>query len=425
VVDPVSVYGMHFLIEARERGRNVPADIITNGNNYLRSLAGNDGGGLAEERTRAYAIYLLTRQGIVTTNFAAAVQKRLEANYAKTYAQDIASAYLAASYQLMKQQALADQLISGVTFGAPITASDAYFDALSRDAQLLYLTARHFPERLPKLKPETLDGMVKEIANGSYNTHSSGRSILAFDAYATVAEKLPAGTLAVSEVLRNNTTRPLTLPPGLIPRASFSVDAVKLQFSNKSDLRAYYVVEQTGFDRNLPETEIKNGLEMLREYVDAKGNPVKSVKVGDEIEVRLKFRALNRKAIDNAALVDLLPGGFDLVLNPVQTIAKEGDDDEKQAGRGNGARHEAEGEEQKWRAPIGTSRSTWRPDYADLREDRVVLYGMVNAEFQEFAYRIKATNTGTFVVPPAYGESMYERSVQARSLGGKITVEKR
>ena len=86
--------------------------------------------------------------------------------------------------------------------------------------------------------------------------------------------------------------------------SSFSVDAAKLQFSNKSDLRAYYVVEQTGFDRNLPETEIKNGLELLREYVDAKGNPVKSVKVGEEIEVRLKFRALNRKAIDNAALVD-------------------------------------------------------------------------------------------------------------------------
>jgi uncharacterized protein YfaS (alpha-2-macroglobulin family) len=232
-----------------------------------------------------------------------------------------------------------------------------------------------------------------------------------------VAEKLPPGTLAVSEVLRNNTARPVAMPPGLIPRASFSVDAAKLQFSNKSDLRAYYVVEQTGFDRNLPETEIKNGLEMLREYVDAKGNPVKSVKVGDEIEVRLKFRALNRKAIDNAALVDLLPGGFDLVLNPVQTTAQEGE------GEGRGER--SEGEERKWRSPIGTPRSTWRPDYADLREDRVVLYGMVNAEFQEFSYRIKATNTGTFVVPPAYGESMYERSVQARSLGGKITVEKR
>jgi alpha-2-macroglobulin len=54
-----------------------------------------------------------------------------------------------------------------------------------------------------------------------------------------------------------------------------------------------------------------------------------------------------------------------------------------------------------------------------------VLYGVVSKDIQEFAYRIKATNTGTFVVPPAYGESMYDRGVQARSLGGKIVVEKR
>jgi uncharacterized protein YfaS (alpha-2-macroglobulin family) len=27
-------------------------------------------------------------------------------------------------------------------------------------------------------------------------------------------------------------------------------------------------------------------------------------------------------------------------------------------------------------------------------------------------------------VPPAYGESMYERSIQARSAAGKITVER-
>ncbi len=420
VVDTVSVYAMHFLIEARERGRIVPQDIIVNGNNHLRSIASNDGGTLADERTRAYAIYLLTRQGIVTTNFAAALQKRLEANHAKTYAQDIATAYLAASYQLMKQQRLADQLIAGAGFGAPVSMADVYSDALSRDAQLLYLLARHFPERLPNLKPEALNGMVKHIAGGGYNTYSSGRTILAFDAFATAAEKLPAGTLSVSEVLRNNATRPVAMPPGLIPRGSFSVDAVKLQFSNKADLPAYYVVEQSGFDRTLPETEIKNGFEILREYVDAKGNPVKSVKVGDEIEVRLKFRAIGRETVDNAALVDLLPGGFDLVLNPAPAQRQEGEGEGRNEGERGG-----ENENRKWRAPIGTQRSTWQPDYADLREDRVVLYGEVGKGIKEFAYRIKATNTGTFVVPPAYGESMYDRSVQARSLGGKIVVEKR
>jgi len=59
-----------------------------------------------------------------------------------------------------------------------------------------------------------------------------------------------------------------------------------------------------------------------------------------------------------------------------------------------------------------------------VREERVVLYGAVTAKVTEYRYRIRATNVGTFVVPPAYGESMYERDVQARSMPGKIVVER-
>ena len=65
------------------------------------------------------------------------------------------------------------------------------------------------------------------------------------------------------------------------------------------------------------------------------------------------------------------------------------------------------------------------PAYVDLREDRVVLYGALEKDANEFVYRIKATNTGTYVVPPAYGEGMYDRSLKARTPGGSITVEKR
>ena len=71
------------------------------------------------------------------------------------------------------------------------------------------------------------------------------------------------------------------------------------------------------------------------------------------------------------------------------------------------------------------AKSTWSLDYADVREDRVVLYGEIGAEVKTFVYRIKATNVGNYVVPPTFGESMYDRAVQARSLGGKISVEKK
>ena len=78
-----------------------------------------------------------------------------------------------------------------------------------------------------------------------------------------------------------------------------------------------------------------------------------------------------------------------------------------------------------WTSPFGSSGNGWRPDYADVREDRIVVYGSVGSDAQEFIYRIRATNSGTFVVPPAYGESMYEREVQGRSLSDKLTVEKK
>ncbi len=62
------------------------------------------------------------------------------------------------------------------------------------------------------------------------------------------------------------------------------------------------------------------------------------------------------------------------------------------------------------------------PDYADLREDRVILYGQATDQVQEFSYRIKATNAGSFAVPASYGESMYNPSIQARSAASHLEV---
>jgi uncharacterized protein YfaS (alpha-2-macroglobulin family) len=60
--------------------------------------------------------------------------------------------------------------------------------------------------------------------------------------------------------------------------------------------------------------------------------------------------------------------------------------------------------------------------YADPREDRVVFYGFLTRGVQEVVYRIKATNVGSYAIPPAYGEAMYDRSVAARSIGARIEV---
>ena len=443
LVDEVaSVHAMHFLIEARDRREVVPQDMLTSANNYLRQLAGSEGTSLADERVRAYATYLLTRQGVVTSNLAAAVQKRLEENHAKTWAADTAAAYLAATYQLLKQDKLADKLIAEVKPGVKRDAKGYYYgrynDDLTRDAQIVYLLAKHFPARYNALPATVLENLVQPIAENRFNTYSSAHVILALDAIAASAGGSEVSAkLAIRELMKDGKARDLALPAGLMPRVNFTADAAKIQFNNAADVNAFYMVNQSGFDSSPPVAEVKQGLEILREYTDAGGKTVNSVKLGDELDVHLKFRGVGRKNIDSVVLVDLLPGGFELVLDTRVPEANRDITPEQaqqrverggQAAAGNeeaGEAREGQGDPH-WVTPIGGGKkSTWQPEYVDLREDRVVLYGAIDKDANEFVYRIKATNTGSYVVPSAYGEGMYDRTVKARSLGGTMTVDKR
>jgi uncharacterized protein YfaS (alpha-2-macroglobulin family) len=112
--------------------------------------------------------------------------------------------------------------------------------------------------------------------------------------------------------------------------------------------------------------------------------------------------------------VDLLPGGFEPVIQPPPAVTDHQEDGSAQNDAGGDSNVSASA----WRSPIGVGTSTWQLEYADIREDRVVLYGAATSNVGEFVYRIKATNAGKFIVPPAYGESLYDRRIQARTAGG-------
>jgi uncharacterized protein YfaS (alpha-2-macroglobulin family) len=60
------------------------------------------------------------------------------------------------------------------------------------------------------------------------------------------------------------------------------------------------------------------------------------------------------------------------------------------------------------------SNSPWRPDYVDIREDRIVAYGTVSNRVQSFVYRARAINSGSFTVPPLFAEAMYDKAVWAQ-----------
>jgi hypothetical protein len=122
--------------------------------------------------------------------------------------------------------------------------------------------------------------------------------------------------------------------------------------------------------------------------VDKNGTVVQEVNQGDELEVRIKVRATEKSYISNVVLVDLLPGGFEVL-----------------------------------RESVPRDNNGWRSDYVDIREDRVVFYAGFSNRLTELRYKVKATAAGSFIVPSASAASMYDPDILSYTAASKIRVK--
>jgi hypothetical protein len=375
-----TVYGAHFLLEARDRGQTVPPEMIASLDQWLTRLASTPAPTLEDGRLRAYAVYLLARQGIKPSAAVSNVEQELSHRYAQTWQADLAAAYLASAYRLMQRNADADRIVRGVPWSQQKTqwADDVYYDPVVHDAQLLYLTARHFPDRMGSVPAGVLEGIGNAISGNRTSSLSSAYTLLALDAYA----KATGPKVKLSIVLGGKpqpATSKVTVPAG-VPN---------VQFTRDGSIPAYYSIDESGFDRNPPASEVNAGLEVVHEFLDAKGNVTTKVTVGEEFWVRLRVRATKNARVSQIAVVDLLPGGVEPTLD-------------RQTGPG----------------------SNWTPAFVDRRDDRVVLYGDAAREAATFVYKVRATNAGVFQSPPAFAEGMYNRQIAGMSQAGKLEIVK-
>ena len=76
-------------------------------------------------------------------------------------------------------------------------------------------------------------------------------------------------------------------------------------------------VTEGGFDIHPPEKEIKRKLEVQREFRNEKGETIVKAALGEVITARIKIRTIEPKGCHNVAIVDLLPAGFEVVLDSV------------------------------------------------------------------------------------------------------------
>jgi uncharacterized protein YfaS (alpha-2-macroglobulin family) len=264
-----------------------------------------------------------------------------------------------------------------------------FHSPLAADAQYVAIVARHFPEQLKRIDAEHFAVITGPVGKGRFSTLSAAYAVLALKSYSQhLAKNSPE--LAIAELSQKRELLLRVEGSALLKRATFSPEATALRFTARnrpSGIGAFFQVIEAGFDRTLPTEALSEGLEVFREFLDEKGAVTHKAQLGEPIRVRLRVRATKEPSVSNVAIVDLLPGGFELAANSIQPGA-------------------------------GSAGC----DYVEVREDRIVLFTTVRQQVREIVYSIKPTNRGEYVVPPILAESMYEPAITARALASRITV---
>ncbi|MBX7208946.1 MAG: alpha-2-macroglobulin [Verrucomicrobiaceae bacterium] len=396
-IDFLSVYVTHFLTEAREANFAVPSDLLDGARGRMKLMARTKITSLEDAEIQAAAIYLLTRNGEVTTNFLLNLRDSLEKDYKGKWQNTLAAAYMAGTYVLLKQEKEGRSLMQSYWSSADKQPKlDRWRGWYHRDPKIkqtqgFALLCRHFPDLAAKLKYEDLAMITEPITRNSFNTISAAYSILALKAYSKLVQKSDL-KLSISQLPTQGEPRLLLPEGGGLRTANFDPGISGLRFhldQGKLDIGAFYQVTEAGFDKGLPTTTIADGLEVFRDLSDKDGKATAKLKVGESATVTIRVRNNSPDELTNIAVLDLMPGGFELEPNGL----KPGRDTVPGA------------------------------DYVDVREDRNVFFtGLSKGQSKSFIYRIKPVCAGKFAVPPVFAESMYDRGTKGRAGGGTVEV---
>jgi hypothetical protein len=386
-----SVYVMDFLSTAKTAGFAPPADMFASGLRYLQKMVTLEPSTIAEARTVAYGIYVLTREGVVTTNYILNLRDYLDQHQADIWQNDVTGVYLAGALKLLHKDKEADDLIGAYKIDKGSTRDyDDFCQLLGSNAQYVSVLARAFPQRLRAISGTEFEQILQPIGRGEFNTLSAAYAVSALKSYShAIGQTLPV--LSIGEIRGDKREVALTSGAKLLQRTTFSKDAIALRFKSAGRLSgpgAFFQVVEAGFDRHVPTQPVTAGLEVHRELLDKNNQPVTRTKLGEPIRVRLLARSVGDESVTNVAIIDLLPGGFEVVGSSLQP-------------------------------GVSTISGV---DYVDVREDRAVFYATVSGSVLEINYQIKSSNRGEFRVPPVFAESMYERAIKGCGVAGKITV---
>lgn len=172
---------------------------------------------------------------------------------------------------------------------------------------------------------------------------------------------------------------------------------LKLKLKNKASGTLYLVVSSEGVRQDPTLKYGGDRLDISRAYVDSAGKSVdlNNIMLGDVIYAKITLTNTSAERIDNVALVERFGAGFELE-NP-------------NLGRGD--------------VPQIFQAQLWDTQHMNLRDDRVEAFGaLYPRQSVSVVLPLRATSAGSFSIPSASAEAMYDPSVWARVAPRQVKV---
>ncbi|MEM6292218.1 MAG: alpha-2-macroglobulin family protein [Myxococcota bacterium] len=303
----------------------------------------------------------------------------------------------------------------------PIKDDDSdfyYFGSSTRTkAQAALALIRHRPEHA--LVPLLVDALVRET--GSYTTQSTAFGLLAIREKVVTAEVEDARVVARLDGVELVADPDMAAKMGsgagrfTIPLAEVAGRHAVLRLASTGESAVSFQVA-AGYRRPFAagdsqvETSAANGPEVYRMFTDAKGNDVdlRAVEPGTVVRVALLARLPEGLASERRgylAVTDRIPAGFEPIMPDLWTVSRPADLTDAH--------------------PLYNLLQWGSVDasHVELRDDRVHLYfDRIWGEYVAGTYTMRATTPGTYTVPPAMAELMYEPDSTGYSKDATVVV---
>lgn len=379
-----TVYAGDFLLVLREAGRALPGGLVDGVCAAIENMAQTTPSSLEDARIKAYGIWVVTREGRISTRALSLLQEYLN-DHAPGWEKDLTGTLMAGSYAVMRVDKAAKMLADAYSFDEKNFVERGLFSALAVKALRTAVLAKHFPAVLEKGESDAqamIDAALLSLRGQRYSTFSAAQSVRTLMAVSTAAAATLEGTRLLC-VEGDTTARARLVADG----AMLTLDApackvFRVERPEGDAASLYWQITTDGFDRSSPAVASSQRMEVSRVYRNAEGQAVTGVSLGDVITVTITARARGNPVPDSV-IVDLLPGGFEMVLS--EKIAESDGDEAERALR------------------------------AERREDRMILFTDLTIEPFSYSYKIRAVNKGRFALPPVRAEGMYDRTAWAES----------